>query len=194
MSHHRKGTLQIKQKVVQDFPHLQPFQQASKKTGISECMRKNNLISGSMSPARWDLTEFLHWMFWRYETQIILPSDQFPCSLGWRIGIDTCSICFTRVCVCVCVSQDREHYLWKCSSKYRELDFFSLLVIAQKYNSHQWWKAVLLSLRKVGQNGFVLFHLSFKKWQGINLQTSAGIRHPWRLVSDCWAHPRFLTR
>ena len=117
-----------------------------------------------------DFTEFLHQMFpentklrpaWLLESKHLIVWGQFPCLLRWRmedgymlylLHKEVC-VC---VCVCVCVSVvGQKHYLLKCSLEYRELDFFPLLAVVQKYNGHPIRKSLFLSPINLGKRHFI---------------------------------------
>ena len=156
-------------KLVQDFPQLQSVQQASKKiiglqiawdkiassmgtclflkTLQSFCIRCFLKIQNSDQPGSWRANV---WLF----------GDSFLVYWDGEWKMDTCSICFTKkcvcVCVCVCVSVvGQKHYLQKCSLEYRELDFFPLLAVVQKYNGHPIRKSLFLSPINLGKRHFI---------------------------------------
>lgn len=113
------------------------------KTSQSFCIRCFLKIQNSDQPGSW-------------RANIWLLGDSFLLYWDGEWRLDTCSICFTKKCVCVYVSVvGQKHYLQKCSLEYRELDFFPLLAVVQKYNGHPRRKSLFPSPINLDKRHFI---------------------------------------
>ena len=158
-------------KLVQDFPQLQSVQQASKKiiglqiawdkiassmgtclflkTLQSFCIRCFLKIQNSDQPGSWRANIWLGTV----SLSIEMENGRWIHALSASQRSVCVCVC---VCVCACVSVvGQKHYLQKCSLEYRELDFFPLLAVVQKYNGHPIRKSLFLSPINLGKRHFI---------------------------------------